>query len=190
MDTGHGRYAHHKRFKDALRPFVALPGTYADFEHGEERIAALGELIDLWDFAAYGSATTEALPDDDARIEMFGHWEGSHYKAALGNRVLAILFGMRDGSEPEPWKNSRERRHRPETCTRRRAVRPITRVRLTIRLGRTGPLPDVHRPKLPPAHPMSGIGADRRRVLEELRAGKPSELWGAGRLGARERGAA
>ncbi len=45
----------------------------------------------LWDFTGYNRWTTEAIPVDPKQT-MQWYWESSHYKIALGNKVLDRLF--------------------------------------------------------------------------------------------------
>ena len=45
----------------------------------------------LWDFTGYNQWTTEAIPADPKQT-MRWYWESSHYKIALGNKVLDRLF--------------------------------------------------------------------------------------------------
>lgn len=52
------------------------------------------EPFPIWDFADYNAYTLESLPplgDTDSRMQW--HWESSHYKHALGVRVLDEILG-------------------------------------------------------------------------------------------------
>lgn len=42
----------------------------------------------VWDFSGYNSVTTEKVPDRGSVELMTGYWEGSHYKATIGNIIL------------------------------------------------------------------------------------------------------
>ena len=50
--------------------------------------------VPLYDFAEYDRFTTEPVPPPgDHRSRMQWYWESAHYKSALGDQVLARIFG-------------------------------------------------------------------------------------------------
>lgn len=57
-----------------------------------------GELpIPLFDFSGYSAVTTEPLPPIGSRAEMRNYWDSSHFKQAVGDRILDRVLG---------WPNS------------------------------------------------------------------------------------
>ncbi len=52
----------------------------------------------LYDFAEYDRFTTEPVPPPgDRHTKMQWYWESAHYKSALGDRILARIFGGAKG---------------------------------------------------------------------------------------------
>jgi hypothetical protein len=48
----------------------------------------------LFDFADYNAITTERVPPrGDTQSEMRWYWDSGHYKSALGDKLLAAMFG-------------------------------------------------------------------------------------------------
>lgn len=59
----------------------------------------------LWDFSGYNEISEEKIPPPgDRHTEMQWYWEAGHFKSALGDKILAALYGKeRDfGSEIDP----------------------------------------------------------------------------------------
>ncbi|MFC1574714.1 hypothetical protein ACFL3Z_01390 [Gemmatimonadota bacterium] len=81
MDLIHrmGRWEDFETMKESL-----LTSTLAAREKGLD--------VELWDFAGFGVPQTEVVPPDSVP-EMVFFWENSHFKAELGNQVLAQVFG-------------------------------------------------------------------------------------------------
>lgn len=62
------------------------------------REATPAYFINLWDFSDYNSITSEAVPGaDGADDHMAGYWDVSHYKANVGDRVVARMLGPAAG---------------------------------------------------------------------------------------------
>lgn len=60
--------------------------------------AAAGTDVELWDFGTYGPRTTEPVPKPgDTSTDMRHYWEAGHFKPALGDEIVAQLFG---GAQP------------------------------------------------------------------------------------------
>lgn len=58
--------------------------------------AAQGASVRLWDFVAVTPETAEAVPSQgDRRSVTRWYWEGGHFKAALGHRMLERMLGTR-----------------------------------------------------------------------------------------------
>lgn len=56
-----------------------------------------GARIRVWDFSGYGPYQCERIPAaGDRRSTTQWYWEGGHFKAALGERMLARIFGGAD----------------------------------------------------------------------------------------------
>lgn len=54
--------------------------------------------VKLIDFSGYSRFTTEPVPPPgDTQTEMRWYWESGHYKSALGDRMLARIFGSETG---------------------------------------------------------------------------------------------
>lgn len=78
---------HWNDFESWKRRIVELLATEAAEE--PERLA-----FPLWDFSVYDHRTMEAVPPPgDRGIPMQWYWESSHYKRALGDAIIARLFG-------------------------------------------------------------------------------------------------
>lgn len=62
-----------------------------------EQAAHPGVRITLWDFSGYGPYQCEPIPaKGDRRSDTAWYWEGGHFKAALGQRMLARI-----GDQPQ-----------------------------------------------------------------------------------------
>lgn len=83
---------------------ISGTGQWRDFEAWKREVVRLvdaarvrgerGWNVDLWDFSGYNSVTTESLPGSGTPADsMYGFWDSSHYKRAVGDRVLACLLG-------------------------------------------------------------------------------------------------
>lgn len=58
------------------------------------RHAAAGHRVEVWDFSGISPETLEAIPTrNDRTTQLEYYWEGGHFKKALGDRMLANLFG-------------------------------------------------------------------------------------------------
>src|SRR4051794_35563137 len=65
----------------------------------------VGRLID---FSGYNEFTTEPVPSDgDRGAQMQWYWESGHYKSALGDHILATIFGVEQHS-PAEWRFGRD----------------------------------------------------------------------------------
>lgn len=59
------------------------------------RHTAAGHKVEVWDFSGISPETQEAIPSrDDRKTQLEYYWEGGHFKKALGDRMLANLFGQ------------------------------------------------------------------------------------------------
>jgi len=60
-----------------------------------ERAAHPGVTINLWDFSGYGERQCEAIPaKGDRKSETRWYWEAGHFKAAMGQLMLARMLGQ------------------------------------------------------------------------------------------------
>lgn len=74
-------------------------GMTPAFEDWRARLAAAGARagVAVWDFTAITPATSEPVPPPgDTRTRMRWYWEGGHFKAALGDRMIAAIAGRPD----------------------------------------------------------------------------------------------
>lgn len=81
--------------EDAKRDLVGRLGNDAARHPGRPPIP-------LWDFSGYSSVTTEALPQTGSRDEMRYYWDFSHFKAGVGDWVLARVLDVTPGELPPP----------------------------------------------------------------------------------------
>ena len=59
-----------------------------------DEIFATSGRVALWDFAGYNSYSTEPIPArGDTKSDMRWYWEPGHFKSALGQLMIARLFG-------------------------------------------------------------------------------------------------
>jgi len=50
--------------------------------------------VQLFDFSGYNEFTTERVPPPaDRHSAMRWHWDAGHYKVALGDEMLGVIFG-------------------------------------------------------------------------------------------------
>lgn len=85
-----------------LREVYAVVGLWSQYEewkhmlvkiNEEEALLAGRSPFKLWDFSVYNEYTTEDVPSlEDKETEMEWHWEDSHFKKALGDKVLDCIF--------------------------------------------------------------------------------------------------
>lgn len=60
----------------------------------EVNVGSNGPKVVLWDFARYDEFTSETVPAaGDLRREMRYYWEAGHFKPALGDLMIARIFG-------------------------------------------------------------------------------------------------
>lgn len=60
------------------------------------------EAFPVWDFWGYHRVSTEAVPQERSRPnDMLGYWDPSHYRAEVGDMMLARAFGT-DSPNPVP----------------------------------------------------------------------------------------
>lgn len=58
------------------------------------RHRAAGHRVEVWDFSGISPETREPIPPRDDRTTLLEYyWEGGHFRKALGDRMLANLFG-------------------------------------------------------------------------------------------------
>ncbi len=82
---------------------IAAKGLWTTFEKWKREIVDLNAQVTsnhdiypypVWDFTGYNSITTEPVPkQDDERSRMRWYYESSHYRPALGNLMIARIFG-------------------------------------------------------------------------------------------------
>lgn len=87
---------------DMLESFDLL-GLWHDFEAWKRELATLVSAestpewkIDLWDFSGYDQYSTESVPTSGGAVLQW-FWEPSHYTKALGDKILARIFGAGAG---------------------------------------------------------------------------------------------
>jgi hypothetical protein len=77
-------------------------GLWPSFENWKRALVRVVEAenrvlstnVPLYDFAEYDRFTTEPVPrPGDDRSKMRWYWESAHYKSALGDEILAAIFG-------------------------------------------------------------------------------------------------
>ena len=59
--------------------------------------------IRLIDFSGFNSITTEEIPQKTGKETMQYYWEQSHYRSAVGKRILEKLFTLGPQSEPDDF---------------------------------------------------------------------------------------
>lgn len=82
------------------------------------RHTAAGHRVEVWDFSGISPETQEAIPArDDRKTQLTYYWEAGHFKKALGDRMLANMFGKEsnfgrrlDASGLEAWLADDRRR--------------------------------------------------------------------------------
>jgi hypothetical protein len=82
---------------------IAAKGLWTTFEQWKHEIVNLNAQVTsnhdispypVWDFTGYNSITTEPVPkQDDEQSRMRWYYESSHYRPALGNLMIARIFG-------------------------------------------------------------------------------------------------
>ena len=78
---------------------VGLWPSFEDWKRALVRVVeaenrVLPAKVPLYDFAGYDRFTTEPVPPPgDRHSKMRWYWESAHYKSALGDRILARIFG-------------------------------------------------------------------------------------------------
>jgi len=66
-----------------------------------EESAASGQEIPFWNFYGWNATTTEPFPDrSQPRNTMQNYWEISHYRQAVGDRVLSRILGVAAPDDP------------------------------------------------------------------------------------------
>jgi hypothetical protein len=66
----------------------------ADYAAAGMRGGEEGFRVSLWDFSGYHRIASEEVPaPGDRRTQTRWYWEAGHFKTALGDRILARLFG-------------------------------------------------------------------------------------------------
>ena len=89
-------YPYHAQIRLMLER-VELGGLFADWKR--ELVAltegsGLKDRVELWDFSGIAQETLEAIPaKGDHRTQLNYYWEAGHFKSALGERIIANLFG-------------------------------------------------------------------------------------------------
>ncbi len=78
-----------------------MAGLWDTFESWKKLLVAINEEeagaagmppFPLWDFSGYNEYTTEEVPPANDRRLMQWYWEGTHFRPALGERVLQRIF--------------------------------------------------------------------------------------------------
>ena len=68
----------------------------------EEATKAGRPAFPIWDFSGYNSITTEYVPARrDESAEMEAYWDPMHYKRAVGDMMLDVVFGRPAADRPE-----------------------------------------------------------------------------------------
>lgn len=84
---------------------LAASGLWDTWENWKRQLVTLNEReaaltgsqpFPLWDFSGYDSVSNEDLPDEGEQRLMRGYADSSHYIPALGQRLVARLFGTAD----------------------------------------------------------------------------------------------
>jgi hypothetical protein len=97
--------------------------------------AAQGTRVRLWDFISVTAETAEAVPPPgDRRSVTRWYWEGGHFKAALGQRMLERMLGT--GSSEEFGRELRPGAVADDTLAREVEALLATRADLTADLER------------------------------------------------------
>lgn len=82
---------------------IRLMGLWPLFEQWKRDLtAAVDPQVALWDFTGYRGPMAEAVPPADSDQPMRWYYESSHFKADLGERVIARVLG-RGSTEDEPF---------------------------------------------------------------------------------------
>ncbi|MEO0499225.1 MAG: hypothetical protein AAF205_01545 [Pseudomonadota bacterium] len=77
-----------------LGAFAAV-GAWPEFIAWKRDLVRIADAADvpLWDFARFGPVTAERVPAvGDTRTRLDHYWEAGHFKAALGNRLIADML--------------------------------------------------------------------------------------------------
>lgn len=90
-------HPYHADYHDLLHE-VGLWPSFEAWKRALVKIVAAAadarEPVRLYDFSGYNRFTTEAVPPPgDHHTAMLWYWEAGHYKSALGEQILATLFG-------------------------------------------------------------------------------------------------
>lgn len=95
----------HARQLEAIR----VMGLWDVYETWLADLAAIGDAyaesdqVTVWNFSGYTDVTTEPVPGADSRDTVLdGYWESSHYKPALGSRLLCTVLDAECTAEPLP----------------------------------------------------------------------------------------
>lgn len=81
---------------------LAAAGLWNDWENWKRQLVALNEQeavhagqhpFPLWDFSGYDTVSSEDLPDNGEQRIMKGYSDSSHFVPALGQNVVARIFG-------------------------------------------------------------------------------------------------
>jgi hypothetical protein len=75
---------------------AGLWSRYQDVKTGLTRLVAAkgGNAVRLWDFSGFDTVSTEPVPSlAERRVDMFGFWEPVHFKRAVGEKMLAAIYG-------------------------------------------------------------------------------------------------
>lgn len=84
---------------------LAVSGLWGTWEAWKKQIVALNEReagqagqppFSFWDFSGYDAVSSEDLPDEGVQRLMRGYSDSSHYVPALGQRLVARMFGAAD----------------------------------------------------------------------------------------------
>ena len=75
---------------------AGLWSRYQGAKAGLTRLIAAkgGNAVKLWDFSGFDPVSTEPVPASAARrVDMSGFWEPVHFKRAVGEKMLAAIYG-------------------------------------------------------------------------------------------------
>lgn len=111
---------------------IAAAGLWDKWESWKRQLVVLNEQeaehagrppFPLWDFSGYDSVSSENLPADGEQRLMNGYSDSSHFVPAIGQRVIARIFGEKDD-----WGILLDRRNIESNLARIRTARQQYRV--------------------------------------------------------------
>jgi hypothetical protein len=91
-------YPYHVEYLEVLHRY----GLWSSFcswkvavlELVEHERQMVGANVHLWDFSGYDETSMEHVPPaDDHHTQTKWYWEPGHFKSALGDKILAAIYG-------------------------------------------------------------------------------------------------